>query len=311
MVFYGVRSMEWIRVRRDLLCAMCGKSDWCSVSACGTLAHCMRIEGAKKAAKGGWIHKLTGHEVPVDIVKPKAVAKKSTKEWFEISEKMFNHKKASETRERLAEQLGVSVDSLNRLRVGWSADYAGEFASFPIRNVAGFVVGITRRYLHNGAKKTMQGSRGGLYYVDGWRLFKGPVLLPEGASDVAALVTLGLCCIGRWSNVGGADNLAEMLRSVNRPVFVIGERDKKPHESLSKQIQEQHDPNCEFCAACYPGRYGCETTATELAKLLKRRVRWIMPPDGAKDSRDWLVKHGADGGAYLNRLWKKEIKTLR
>lgn len=61
----------------------------------------------------------------------------------------------------LAEQLGVTVESINKLEIGF---LPGEQAwIFPERNTHGNVVGLTRRY-HNGKKFMVHGSKRGLIY---------------------------------------------------------------------------------------------------------------------------------------------------
>lgn len=52
-----------------------------------------------------------------------------------------------------------------------------------------------------------------------------PVFVVEGASDVAACVTLGLTAVGRPSNRSGVDQLTELL--CGREIIVVGENDRK------------------------------------------------------------------------------------
>ena len=49
---------KWIRVKKGVPCSICGKSDWCEVSADGEVALCMRVESDKPSHNGGWIHRL-------------------------------------------------------------------------------------------------------------------------------------------------------------------------------------------------------------------------------------------------------------
>jgi len=95
----------------------------------------------------------------------------------------------------------------------------------------------------------------------------GPVLLVEGASEVAACETVGLNAVGRPSNTGGADYSAQLLRG--RDVLVIGENDQKENGR-------------------WPGRDGAESVATKQATEWKTPVKWTLPPSGQKDVRAWL-----------------------
>src|SRR5690606_20980511 len=94
-----------------------------------------------------------------------------------------------------------------------------------------------------------------------------PVLVVEGASDVAACLAAGLAAVGRPSNMGGVEHLARLL--AGRDVVVVGERDRRP--------------------GAWPGRDGAVAVAGTLAREWGRPVRWVLPPASAKDMRDALA----------------------
>src|SRR5262245_36257773 len=48
-----VRASGWVRVTRQTPCAVCGKGDWCRVSADGAVAGCMRTKAGSFHAKTG------------------------------------------------------------------------------------------------------------------------------------------------------------------------------------------------------------------------------------------------------------------
>ena len=60
-------SARWPLVTEDSPCHVCGKSDWCSVSADGTKAICRRKDGGagvRRTDKSGqdyWLYDLNGH----------------------------------------------------------------------------------------------------------------------------------------------------------------------------------------------------------------------------------------------------------
>ena len=62
----------------------------------------------------------------------------------------------------------------------------------------GRIIGINRRF-RDGSKKHLKGTKRGLTYAEDWATTDGPILLPEGGSDTAALLTMGLAAIGRPS----------------------------------------------------------------------------------------------------------------
>ncbi len=172
----------------------------------------------------------------------------------------------------LAGQLHLPEKALKALGVGWRA--AGDKSSwtFPERNGSGQIIGISLRKV-DGEKRFVYGSKRGLIVPDGWEKREGPLLVPEGASDTAALHAMGLAAVGRFSSNGGAQHLAELLRECKRDVIVLGEFDPKPDGT-------------------WPGLAGAQTVAAQLAERLGRKVLWAMPPKKAKDVREWMMNQG-------------------
>jgi hypothetical protein len=91
-------------------------------------------------------------------------------------------------------------------------------------------------------------------------------MIPEGPSDVLALTAMGIAAIGRPSNTGGVEMLAQLLADLpaERAIVVLGEYDPKPDGK-------------------WPGRDGAVKVAEELAARLGRTVFWALPPGGIKD----------------------------
>ena len=284
--------MKWIRVSKSRQCAVCKSDTWCTISADGRLAHCMRVESQTKS-KEGWIHTLSE---PIPVAQPKPV--KKLKDVGGLALKMFQALGAHEKRVWLSKKLGVSLESLLALQVGIGFDSwdQREYASFPARDGSGKVVGITRRY-DDGVKKTLAGtSNSGVFMVEKWWEFPGPVMVVEGASDVAALFTNRFPGLGRPSCIGGAEVLAQLLarRARGRQVIVVGENDRKP-EKVGKV--ETCPKDCPGCSWCWPGRYGAESVAVKL-KERGFLVYWGMPPS-AKDMRAWSHQAGFENQLLL------------
>lgn len=275
-------ASEWRRVTRENPCPVCGKDTWCTVSA--GAVHCMRKESDKTCETGGWIHVM---EAP--LPPPKKEQKKLTiSEVGLVVDSAFRHPRAESKRSEIAAQLGVSSQVLRNLKVGAGLDdYRKQwFTSWPERGPDGRYVGMVRRY-PDGAKKTYPGTTHGLIYADGWR--RGKVLfLPEGGSDTAAILSLGLSAIGRPSNLGGVKQLAQLLKGIIIPVVVLGERDQKQNADCG---------GCGQCGLCWPGRFGAMETAKRLAKH-GLSVWWAMLPE-AKDARAWIVSRAATGEELL------------
>lgn len=185
--------------------------------------------------------------------------------------------------DQLAGTLKVSSEALRRLHVGWKAENRrldretgkwfddGPAWTFPERDAQGRVIGIQRRFVNPTLeKKVIAGSRRGLYLPDGWSEMPGPVIVPEGASDVAALLSVGRCAVGRPNVRAGIDLLVELFGDEAREVVVAGENDEK-------------------LDGTWPGRAGAVRVSEALADRLGRAVKRLMPPPGFKDLRDLLA----------------------
>ncbi len=296
----GAVGSEWIRVTRSHPCPICEGTTWCTVSGDGAVVHCMRAQSDKSLESGGWIHKVGGAKVIDFIRAEKKCEQRPLIRWSEEAHRMYTASKASSTRVALARELGVTVESLELLNVGWGAD-RDEFASFPMRDMRQRICGIVRRY-SDGAKKTMKWSRNGLFHAEKYLDFGGPILVAEGGSDVAALLSMGLCGVGRPSNTGGVPALISLLtrpEAQKRTVWILAERDEKPDR---RGKRDWCPASCTGCGLCFPGLHGAKEVAAQLTKALEKNVRYRFPPDEAKDVRAWMNEHGCDGRRFLAGL---------
>jgi len=178
----------------------------------------------------------------------------------------------------LASHLKLPLKAIKSLGVGYNR--AEDCWVVPERNDKGRIVGLVRRF-RDGSKKVIKGGRRGLTaagYPQGFP--DGPVYLAEGASDTAALVSVGLLACGRASAQGSRTErlwLARTLRGFkNRKIIVVGDRDPSG-----------------------TGRVGAEALALHLSLTLKRGVRWGLPAVGYKDVREQVVAGAWDKGLHL------------
>ncbi len=198
---------------------------------------------------------------------------RQTTDWPALAAR-FQRNLTADLAAELAAALGLPAHALDALPVGYNpADPRGRCWTFPEVLGDGLTIcGISRRFADGGKMAMPGGSRGLTVPVD-WLGAPGPVLLPEGPSDVLALAgALGLSAVGRPSNTGGVRLLAALLTAVppDREIIVLGEFDPKQDGT-------------------WPGLTGAKETAAKLTAELKRPVTWALTPDGAKDARRWLL----------------------
>jgi len=291
-------SERWPEVTARNPCPICGGKTWCTIGP--RHINCHRAPSAKERETGAglsWLHpRDNATALPRVEREKKETPKLTTAELTALARKMFDDKRADARRESVARSLGVSVASLTALRVGYGADRAGEYSSWPARDWQGHIVGIVRRY-DDGSKKSLKGGSTGLFYERDWLKRSGPVLIVEGGSDTAAAISLGLRAIGRPSNTGlgrdgGIKRMLSGARARTLRAIVIAEADSKPE----KRGQAPGCPlDCQGCLTCFPGQAGAELVAKQLG------CSWVLPPEGCKDFRDALNK---------GRLWPGLIQAL-
>ena len=253
---------SFLRVSRQRLCPLCHRPDWCMVSKDDPenppLCICSRIESRIRYGDAGWLHVLDAkrnhrphqqREVRIDCRKVEDHGSEARR-YFEAGLQRLPV---------LADELGVSVEALRRLLVGWNEQE--RCWTFPLFNAGGICIGINRRS-PDGSKRVVAGHRIGLYMPHDLPLdMTGQTLLiVEGGSDTAAGLDFGYSTIGRFSCSSGGEEVQRLVRQRQpRKVVVIADADE-------------------------PGRRG----AAALARMLRRfcvYVNVIEPP--AKDLRQW------------------------
>lgn len=258
-------SEKMQRVTHTEPCPICGKPDWCLVAPDGSAAICQRIEegSLKKCGDAGYLHVLVdrhnGHNRHEFCVRPRQLLKSGLgrngcRDFAELARRY----QGQLTRDRLgalAQSLGISPRSLQRLRGGWD----GRAYTFPMSDAAGKVVGIRRRF-PNGGKASVKGGKTGLFIPTDLGS-DGPLLICEGPTDTAAALDLGFDAVGRPN----CNSLVEMTAKVAKgqtDIVIVADRD----------------------AVGIAG-------ATKLANTVAMHcpsVRILQPPDGIKDLRQWL-----------------------
>jgi len=258
--------MSFRRIGRDRPCPVCGKPDWCLISNDGGAAICSRIKSERIVGEkgAGWLHCLRDdgwassdwRSLPR---KPAEVRSPIRTDFGNLSEKYVNQLRP-ESRGWLANELGVNVDSLAALCIGFFDDH--EAFSFPMREPNGVVCGIRlRRY--DGSKFAVRGSRDGLFFVPK-TLNRKYLVVCEGPSDTAALLSMNYdSVVGRPSCRGASDKVVTVCRWTQPSlVILIPDADKQ-------------------------GRQGAELLAS-LLRFVVPRIEIVMLPEGCKDIRETL-----------------------
>lgn len=289
----GRSSSTWQRVSRRRPCPVCGKPDWCVYAGEPNdpeAVICARTESQKRCGESGWLHILR-HDGPTWSPRVRRIELSAARialppgptprgrgdtDFDRMASRYLTGLKKG--LDKLAISLGLSMQSLERLGVGWSNDHKAW--TFPMRNAAGDVLGIRLR-LSDGKKLSVRGGREGLFIPSphpnplprGEETgLPGPLptdhsslatlLVAEGPTDTAALLDLGFDAVGRPSCAGGVKLMVELVRQ-QKPSAVV--------------IVADGDP---------PGQCGAESLAVVLVAYAS--VRIITPPVGVKDAREWL-----------------------
>ena len=268
-------SKEWVRVSKEFPCPICEKTDWCCVTPDGRLCNCMRLEGGKPCKNGGWLYKLDGDTKPKCYL-PKAKAKVPDVNFYKLAKEYFCG--CLSTANPLAERLGVSEDSLQRLGTGFD----GKNYVFPMWDGTRKMIGMRLR-TPDGKKFSVTGSKNGLFWPQLVKSdSKNLLFICEGPTDCAALLDLGFDAIGRPSCSGGTEFIKTLLTGHDRQVVIVSDKDSPKQRPGGGTFRPGQDGAARLGAAIKP---------------LCRSVRIIKPCVG-KDARQWY-QAGATAAAVM------------
>lgn len=270
---------QWVRVSRKEPCKVCGRPDWCTRTADGTLALCMRTESDRPSRNvmGGWLHRMAEQSRPVQPAPRRPVREEAAEapiNWPAMWSR-WDVACAPGATDRLGARLGVSSEALRRLGAVWAKEHHAW--AFPMCNENGEMVGMRLR-AESGAKWAVTGSHQGLFWpscVPGDQVDQ--LLICEGTTDAAALLDLDYDVIGRPSCSACVEMIVDVIRQNRKDVVIVADDD-------SPKLR----PNG---SAWFPGREGAERLAQALIGVA-RTVKIVYPLEG-KDVREWITGHGA------------------
>ncbi len=254
-------------------CIICGKGDWCSFGDRAMI--CRRVESNKRHIDrggnlDGWYHFYDEKEKPA-YIPPKRSAPKVETDFSGLHGLWMAATDITKI-EILAEKLSVSADSLFELETCQyryrDARQCGDFA-IPMRDGDNQIIGIHLR-CESGEKKAVLGSRNGLFIPQCEP--QKTVYICEGASNTAALLTMGYYAIGRPSCNSGGEMLKVAIKRLSvKRIVIIADND---------QVKN--------------GRRAGQDGAKKLKRELGIPSVIYQTPSPIKDVRQLLIKVGAE-----------------
>ena len=226
----------------------------------------MRVSSEKESAGSdgstGWIH-VIGE--PFDSLEPAREYKQPQKADIASLYALYASKSRNMSIESLSSSWGLSEAPVASLGVVWIGSH--QAYGIPMRNERGKVIGIQLRTTES--KWTIRGSELGIFC--NWPILSKRVFVCEGASDTAAMISLGFEAVGRANCGTGFPILQKML--ADREVVIVSDNDPPTLMPNGKWVT--------------PGQDG----AILLAEKLKghvNSVKIITPVAPFKDARAWI-----------------------
>lgn len=258
-------SNFWPKFSKENPCPSCGHAgDWlCRMGEKKYI--CMRVASSHPVRGGGWYHEYSDKTPKPKYIPP--IRKVKHINFEALYGKTYN----TEGIEILALEFGVSVQSL--IDLGFcKSGYSDEWR-IPMRDGDNKIIGIQ---LRGETKRCVVGSKLGLFI---------PQISPakiayicEGASDTAALVTIGYYAVGRPSCCAGGDMLKVLTKrlGITHVVFVVD----------NDEIKQ---------SGTRPGYEGVKKLRKELGLMSIA----YLPPSPIKDIRELLNRVGPKTGKLL------------
>lgn len=264
----------WIRVKAKDPCAICRKPDWCTKSADGRVACCMRVQSDRPARNGGWLHRLDGNTLKPVYVPP--IRPEQPAYVLQAAAYMSSLATAGEQYADLAQHLGLPVEPVKLLSPRWSKQHNAW--AFPMFDAVGKMIGIRLRD-YTGRKWAVKGSLSGLFIPS--MIPRDVVYVCEGPTDTAAALSLGVYAVGRASCSHGGELLRDFCRNIKARFVVM--------------LSDGDDP----------GLRGAESVSAKIGLLAKI---WAPP---TKDLRAYVLAGGnivAMESELANVKWKRYVQ---
>ncbi len=289
----------WPHVTKSHPCPVCGKTDWCQFG--DKAVKCMRESSDRACPSGGWYHFPDPGAAPVKHVERPKREQHATIDAAGIM-KELRSATSSYAIQAMAHDLGVLPAALLATGAAFApskrlfelkavSSPRGDGAwAFPMKDGDGSVIGIRLRN-KDAFKWAVPGSRQGIFIPEPEVEVQPVAYLPEGPTDTAAGLSMGLYTIGRPTCQSGNEQVAETLKrlGIYRAVIVADNDDMKKIGTRD-------------------GRPGIEG-ATKMKKDLKSVNSVIfITPSPCKDMRKLLQSGGTRlmiESQIKNKVWSK------
>ena len=299
-------------VTKQHSCPACGHTDWCAWNGEGPdlRLRCQRPdEGGTPAGMrvmatgtdGGGAYALYAYErrdtPPPPLPRPREVPMLDPVE-VEAAALAWAANLNGELAARHARDLGVSAAALADFRVGIATarDLDGmgtvgrnDCLTHPMVNVFGHIVGVRLVDLDNGEKRTLAGSKNGLF-LPAAGCAGAVTWIVEGRSDCLAMRTLdpNACVVGRPNNTGMPLEIAAWVRqSGARHAVIIPDNDRDNPQTV-RGAEDLHTllvGNGISSRIVYPGKHPDLRSAVKAGLTmaqLQAAVKRVKPEKGAK-----------------------------
>jgi hypothetical protein len=282
---------KWLVIKGQ--CPACGhKGGYCTVTSDSQAILCRRNSAGKpiKQRDGSFAYLFPASAVGSAAAIPaQSERARLTKTELKGLRNRFAADLSNKRLAELADSLKLRPEPLTRMGVGWDVEHGAY--SFPMYDGEAKLCGFRLRPLEAGKpKKCVYGSSNGLFIPTDYSAEAIPegvaddpypllILLPEGPTDTAAILQLGFRAIGRPNNSGGGTQLRTLLGAGDKQdVVIVADRDETKFTNGEPY---------------YPGIQGALGLASDLLPVCGR-LRFMLPPDGAKDLRCWVNAGGSE-----------------
>lgn len=224
------------RVSKKDPCAVCGKDSWCMIG--DTAALCMRVTSDRPfTMKNGDIGHWHDNGTPRQWTPKSKPIKESPTINAEWMMKCFRHDTCDPWIEKMSCGIGISQYAVKLLGPAWSSEH--QAWAWPMTSGLGNVCGIRLRY-DNGRKLAVTGSKQGLFIPAGEAARR--VFMPEGPTDTAALLSLGVYAIGRPSASGGILDIKQTIDRLRiRELVIVADNDEDKYTPDNRKFNPGYD----------------------------------------------------------------------